>query len=325
MTSEHYKWACQFRDGDYYPFGMLMRERSNFNEGYRFGFNGQEQDDDISGSGNSTTAEFWQYDSRLGRRWNIDPLPVVSCSPYSCLRNNPIFFIDPLGDTTFVNSSGDITDQEFKKDGSLLDELVYYVGDDGDERKLIGEFRGNIDMDQFWENNLGNSSEEALDPDFSKVDWVMAVKKGGNWDLKNNKGTIWGAAWAYDHSSEGKKNEQKTQFQLEGEVFGNAADVGNFHAGYTGTYAGVPMLLQSIGAGGVEVLKNVKEGRWNELKKNWFASRWLPTWGDSPRDWAYNRKGMKQAAQEMDEGEIVKTYNVPEPPSVKNPFYGPKF
>jgi hypothetical protein len=49
---------------DYYPFGMTMPGRS-FNSGdYRYGFNGQEKDDEIAGIGNSYTAEFWQYDSR---------------------------------------------------------------------------------------------------------------------------------------------------------------------------------------------------------------------------------------------------------------------
>jgi hypothetical protein len=60
-------------------------------------FNGQEKDDDIYGEGNSTTAEFWQYDSRLGRRWNRDPVLKEFESPYACFANNPIWFIDPYG------------------------------------------------------------------------------------------------------------------------------------------------------------------------------------------------------------------------------------
>ncbi|MBI1308197.1 MAG: hypothetical protein GC181_16465, partial [Bacteroidetes bacterium] len=49
---------------DYYPFGMMMHDRSysNANKDYRFGFNGQERDDEVSGKSNSMTAEFWQYD-----------------------------------------------------------------------------------------------------------------------------------------------------------------------------------------------------------------------------------------------------------------------
>ena len=85
---------------DYYPFGMGIKERewkdSSF--GYRYGFNGQEQDNEVSGEGNSYTAEFWQYDSRLGRRWNTDPIVKPFESPYACFRNNPILLIDPTGE-----------------------------------------------------------------------------------------------------------------------------------------------------------------------------------------------------------------------------------
>jgi len=33
---------------------------------YRYSFNGQEKDDEVSGNGNSYTATHWQYDPRLG-------------------------------------------------------------------------------------------------------------------------------------------------------------------------------------------------------------------------------------------------------------------
>ena len=85
---------------DYYPFGMTMPGRKTA-EGYRFGFNGQEKDNQIYGSGNSYTAEYWQYDSRLGRRWNLDPKPIHSESSYTINRDNPILFVDPNGDFPF--------------------------------------------------------------------------------------------------------------------------------------------------------------------------------------------------------------------------------
>jgi hypothetical protein len=67
--------------------------------GYRFGFNGQHKDDEVYGAtGTSTTAEFWQYDTRTGRRWNLDPVPQVSISDYAAFRLNPIRYNDPDGD-----------------------------------------------------------------------------------------------------------------------------------------------------------------------------------------------------------------------------------
>ena len=50
----------QMQHFGYYPFGMLMPRR-NFNaEKYRYGFNGHEKNDEVSGSGNSAD---------MGDRW----------------------------------------------------------------------------------------------------------------------------------------------------------------------------------------------------------------------------------------------------------------
>lgn len=87
---------------DYYPFGMLMPGRqyintSFANSDYRYGFQGQEADNEVQGKGNSMSAKFWQYDSRIGRRWNRDPILPAANSPYMVLENNPISNIDPDG------------------------------------------------------------------------------------------------------------------------------------------------------------------------------------------------------------------------------------
>jgi hypothetical protein len=93
---------------DYYSFGMMMPGRAyavGTTGQYRYGFNGQEKTDEIAGAGNHTTAEFWEYDPRIGRRWNLDPKTDVSISPYNCFAGNPIFFSDPLGDTLGIMGS----------------------------------------------------------------------------------------------------------------------------------------------------------------------------------------------------------------------------
>ncbi len=72
--------------------------RSYNSGGYRYGFNGQEKDDEMVGSGNSYTALFWQYDPRIARRWNTDPVTFSDKSPYSVLSNRPVTNTDPYGD-----------------------------------------------------------------------------------------------------------------------------------------------------------------------------------------------------------------------------------
>ena len=66
-------------------------------EQYAWGHNGQYKDDEIYGPGNTYTAEYWEYDSRLIRRWNTDPIAYDWQSPYACFNNNPIFYADPSG------------------------------------------------------------------------------------------------------------------------------------------------------------------------------------------------------------------------------------
>jgi len=84
---------------DYYAFGMPMPGRNYSSGEYSFGFNGQEKVDEISGNGNHTTALYWEYDTRIGRRWNIDPVLESSISGFSCFLNNPIILSDYLGNT----------------------------------------------------------------------------------------------------------------------------------------------------------------------------------------------------------------------------------
>ncbi len=84
---------------DYYPFGMMMPGRVYNIGNYRYGFGGQEMSNEIKVIGNSYTAEFWEYDPRLVRRWNVDPRTHerVSWTPFNGFRNNPISNIDPTG------------------------------------------------------------------------------------------------------------------------------------------------------------------------------------------------------------------------------------
>ncbi len=71
---------------------------------YRFGFNGQHKDNEIAGTGNHNTAMFWEYDTRLGRRWNVDPVVNPSVSLYSVMEGNPILRNDPNGDYSRVGA-----------------------------------------------------------------------------------------------------------------------------------------------------------------------------------------------------------------------------
>ncbi|OMP74691.1 hypothetical protein BW716_34090 [[Flexibacter] sp. ATCC 35208] len=83
--------------GDYYPFGMGMGDRKWSLGGYRYGFNGQEKSDEVVGEGNHNTAQYWEYDTRIGFRWDTDPVLNAGMSPCAIFSNNPIAYNDPNG------------------------------------------------------------------------------------------------------------------------------------------------------------------------------------------------------------------------------------
>jgi len=127
-----------FNELDCSPGHSLMPGRHGVVENYRYGgANGQEKVDEISGEGNHYTAEYWEYDSRLIRRWNQDPKPNPSISNYAAFANNPIWFSDPLGDTIKVNSYT-ATDPGFQKwKASRAGEKFYKRYDVGGQREHI--------------------------------------------------------------------------------------------------------------------------------------------------------------------------------------------
>ena len=69
---------------------------------YRYGFQGQEKDDEIKGEGNSVNYKFRMHDPRVGRFFAPDPLIVGKgeypwYSPYQFAGNKPIWAIDLEG------------------------------------------------------------------------------------------------------------------------------------------------------------------------------------------------------------------------------------
>ena len=67
---------------------------------YRFGFQGQEKDDEIKGSGNSVFYKQRIYDPRIGKFLSVDPLTKEYAwyTPYQFAGNKPIAFVDRDGE-----------------------------------------------------------------------------------------------------------------------------------------------------------------------------------------------------------------------------------
>jgi RHS repeat-associated protein len=177
---------------------QLVQISSKQNDKYRFGFNGQEKDNEIAGVGNHNTAEFWEYDTRVGRRWNVDPLAhkFPWQSPYCAMDNNPINKIDPDGraamppDDYVFNEKGNYvrTDKNNQPDKLVIENSTtgakqsYNFADPVADPKAIADGTINkvvfVDLKQA-SDMLGNAG--AFDPKNRESEWSYMNKesKGG--------------------------------------------------------------------------------------------------------------------------------------------------
>jgi hypothetical protein len=101
---------------NYTAFGSQMPGRTYNATDYRYGMNTQEKDNEIASG--IYTAEFWEYDSRIARRWNLDPIPNPSMSDYTCFSDNPILNEDQEGDSPGSTTNNENT-AEVKSDPPL--------------------------------------------------------------------------------------------------------------------------------------------------------------------------------------------------------------
>jgi hypothetical protein len=179
---------------------------------YRFGgAGGQEKDDEIFIG--AYTAEYWEYDSRLGRRWNVDPVVKPWESGYATLHNNPLFFIDPLGlDPVKRLSLGKRINNFFKGDSYKNRANKHIVDNKIDDSKVKYE-RGKITIDESY--NTASKDEDG----YIKIMHVSKITafvdenpvEGNKYDWAGNsfsKSVNWYAGFKLDYK----------RFQASGEL-----------------------------------------------------------------------------------------------------------
>ncbi len=82
---------------NYYPFGLPHENNGYTGSAYRFGFQGQEKDDEISGqSGSHLSYKYRIHDARIGRFLSVDPLAkkYPFYSPYAFSGNRVVDAIE---------------------------------------------------------------------------------------------------------------------------------------------------------------------------------------------------------------------------------------
>src|SRR5690606_19802055 len=109
-----------------------------------------------------------QYDTRLGRRWNLDPVDQIDVSNYAAFLNNPIWFIDPLGNsaTKYEDEDGNLLLET--DDGS--DDVITVSNDKIEDFKFYGESRKNEGMKPVYDIKSWNDNMKAEILDFETID-----------------------------------------------------------------------------------------------------------------------------------------------------------
>lgn len=120
---------------DYYPFGSLVPNRHADSNTYRYGFQGQEMDNEIKGEGNSLNYTFRMHDPRVGRFFATDPLEIKYpfFSPYQFSANTPIMAVELEG----LESSDDPNPNQKPKDNG---------GSSNNQKSLWNQFTGNPEL-----------------------------------------------------------------------------------------------------------------------------------------------------------------------------------
>lgn len=212
------------------PFGMLLTGR-NWESGgqYRYGFNGQEQDDEVYENGNLNTAEFWGYDTRLGRRWNLDIVLKPWETPYSTFGDNPILYQDLKGNSPSSKADKWIAKHNLKPGQYTRDEYDNVIW-------IIYGNKGGVSAKKFENGFIEKAGNKIKHT-------VVEVSKSG-------AALFMGVAngWASDNALGFYRRDPYTDF---GEKYGNWAYVGQKIGDAAATVTGI---IETIAGTGGEVI-----------------------------------------------------------------------
>lgn len=157
-TSISYYMPDVLSTQEYYSFGMGMPGRNTNSSGYRYGFNGMENDNEVKGNGNQIDFGERIHDPRSGRFMSVDPLAnkYPFQSSYAFAANSPITLIDVRG-----MGPGDPTEHTVKK-GETLSKISKQYGVSVAD---IGKMNGIEDVDKI---SIGQVIQVNPEANFSK-------------------------------------------------------------------------------------------------------------------------------------------------------------
>jgi RHS repeat-associated protein len=197
---------------------MVMPGRSGNSNSYRYGFNGMESDDEVSGEGNSYTTEYRQYDPRLMRWKSRDPMEAYFPwqSPYVAFDNNPIYYTDPKG----LAAEGEPEDPPSKGLPSNPKDEQIATGANGKNYQWLEgagwarDYGDPVDVKQTWWESVKTIGRNAINTVVSVLRKADQLAKGGgdhSGFIKNGAPLVNPGADGSQQGSAIKKTENKEE------------------------------------------------------------------------------------------------------------------
>jgi RHS repeat-associated protein len=158
---------------------MLVPNRHGSSNSYRYGFQGQEKDDEIKGEGNSLNYTFRMHDPRVGRFFAVDPLfkDYPYNSPYAFSENRVMDAVELEGREAFY-----IHGTVLQMFGGRESTFTFEKNSKGEDKYIVQKFTpvlnnktSNVDFE--W--NGGNSDGDRHAAAQQLVEHVLKNRKPG--------------------------------------------------------------------------------------------------------------------------------------------------
>ena len=175
---------------DDFTLNGYTQEVQIYAEGYRYGFQNQEKDDEIKGVGNSVNYKYRMHDPRVGRFFAVDPLASKFPwnSTYAFSENSTIAFVELEGLEKYFSASGEFIGQIGKKTDiyvvedknvkECLKHINYANYDLSKGKERANEFKRNFAKVEKLSVSLVDYAEDV--EDVTKGDKVQLYEKYGN-------------------------------------------------------------------------------------------------------------------------------------------------
>ena len=289
---------------DYYPFGKRIQATGPVAEPVeatspnRWLFSGKEDQSFLNAGIPLLDFGARMYNPTIARWTAADPLSenYYSISPYAYCIGNPVIFIDPNGESTWVtrgkNGTFIVTDKgnPFDNDSNIY---VTYEDDNGvwQRGESIGQTVSPYSFYNFDAKNGGawavdsvintedNSGSDFLQMFYDEwqpelIDYMANARNGHKYDFKVSNGEPTSAYGSkldpYRGMPIGKGTDGKN-------IYASARDIGNIAAGYVAGANGIGWISARTAFDGYQILSNILSSSISDIIKTGFRRESLST------------------------------------------------